>query len=102
MNAGYWKRYAMNVVNALLIFMTLGVYFIICCIRFWSGEKNMGMYAASVSYSDSSAMGKLFLCRILEALFCILFIPLIINFITIIMKKGTFAERWANNFFIED
>ncbi|QBQ07845.1 hypothetical protein SGLAD_v1c06460 [Spiroplasma gladiatoris] len=102
MKAGYWRRFGSNFIDTLLFYLTFGIYFIIYIVFFCQGKKSVGMEATKIKYSNPDAMGALYGFSILANIFYILIIPLIIDFFKVILREGTFAERWSQNFLIEE
>ncbi|UKS53730.1 hypothetical protein [Mycoplasma feriruminatoris] len=99
--AGFWRRVFRNLVDSLALVFTLGIYLIIFIILFFKGSPSWGMRLTGTKYS-SNRMGRLALWRLLFWLlrFLTVGILLIVDFIRIILKKGTLAEKKADNFTI--
>ncbi|SYV94719.1 Uncharacterised protein, partial [Mycoplasma putrefaciens] len=94
--AGLLRRILTNLIDGLLTIVTLGIYLVVRIVLFLQGKPTVGMKAANLNYSSPNRMLSLFGFYILESLFFIvtLGIGIIIDFVRIILKKGTFAEKW--------
>ncbi|MCK8461420.1 hypothetical protein [Mycoplasma capricolum] len=99
--AGFWRRVFKTIIDSLSLVFTLGIYLIIFIILYIKGSPSWGMRITNTKYS-SKRMGRLALWRFLFWLlrFVTLGIILIIDVIRIILKKGTFAEKKADNYII--
>ncbi|MGZ9413761.1 hypothetical protein [Mycoplasma sp. 480] len=96
--AGYWRRFFASWIDTFLAVITVGVMFVIQIIQFCSGKPTFGMKVTGITYSyGSGRMLRLFLFKLLWT--CLL-LSFIIDFFTIIMKKGTFPEIWADNYIV--
>ncbi|QVK02851.1 hypothetical protein [Mycoplasma mycoides] len=99
--AGFWRRVFRSLIDSLALVFTLGIYLIIFIILYIKGSPSWGMRATGTKYS-SNKMFKLALWRLLFWLlrFLTLGILLFIDLFRIILKKGTFAEKKADNFIV--
>ncbi|WP_031542807.1 hypothetical protein [Mesoplasma photuris] len=96
--AGFWRRWIANLIDLLLIIVTIGIMLIVNIIKFFRGKPTFGKKTVGISYSDKTRQGKLFGCLILQFFLLLLLVTIIINIIKIVTKNGSFAENWANNF----
>ncbi|WP_051350852.1 hypothetical protein [[Acholeplasma] multilocale] len=97
---GYWRRWLASLINCGMIVITFGIYSIFLIINFIIGRASIGMKAVNMDYSTRRQLS-LFLCSFLQLLFFILIIPIVINFFLVITKKGTYAERWSDNYYVD-
>ncbi|AXK51789.1 RDD family protein [Spiroplasma alleghenense] len=103
--AGFWRRLAATLIEMLLVAVTFGIYFIFKIIWFCKGQPNLGMRTLGLGYEPGK--GKM----LMLFLFMFIVTPLmygasfgivwIIDIVRICMKKGTFAEAWAQNFIVK-
>ncbi|QHX36701.1 hypothetical protein [Spiroplasma sp. BIUS-1] len=95
--AGFWRRFIANWINNFLIVITFGIYFIFMIINFCRAKPSIGLKAMGIKYSANNQL-TLFVYSLLNGLMYILIIPIFMDLVTVCLKKGTFSERWANNF----
>ncbi|UWD34710.1 hypothetical protein NX779_02740 [Mycoplasma cottewii] len=98
---GFWRRVAIGFLTTLLVAVTGGIYLIFLIIAFIKGKPNLAMRALDTTYSNPNKMFSLFIFSLLSILIHATVIGAIIDLFRIIMKKGTFAEKWSNNYYIK-
>ncbi|AJM71943.1 hypothetical protein [Mycoplasma yeatsii] len=98
---GFWRRVWIHFLTNIFIIFTAGFYLIFLIIAFVKGKPNLAMRLSNTTYSNPKRMFRLFIFLLLSVLIHATVIGLIIDIIRIIMKKGTFAEKWSNNYYIK-
>ncbi|WP_436358653.1 hypothetical protein ACR34G_03810 [Mycoplasma sp. 480] len=98
--AGYWRRFLANQIDFYLGGLTFGIMFIVQLVQYCKGEATLGMKIMHLKYSyGKGRMLKLWLHNFWWKM---TFISFIVDIITIVAKKGTFPEKWADNYIILD